>query len=343
MSKTNKPIVIWLLTGCFLIAAMVIIGGITRLTQSGLSMVEWKLIMGTVPPMSEAEWIDTFNKYKEFPEYKIVNTSFTLAQFKSIFWWEYIHRMLGRLIGIVFVIPFTVFLLQKRVKRELLKKLIVLFIIGGFQGFLGWYMVKSGLVKDPHVSHFRLAAHLIAAFSAFGYSLWIALDLTFGKSNPLQLSYRLKKLVLFVFGLLLLQIIYGAFVAGLKAGLYYNTWPLMGGTFVPEEIWNALSRDGISSLVNNITTVQFLHRTLGIIIGILALCIFFEAKRTYIKDTGPFNLIALTVLIQIILGIYTLLYKVPVVLGVVHQFGALVLFASFLYLIHRTMQVTPMD
>ena len=167
--KYDKGLVRWLMLGCVLIAAMVVIGGITRLTHSGLSMVEWKLIMGSVPPLNEAEWQDTFEKYKQFPEYKIMHNHFTLEDFKSIFMWEYLHRLLGRLIGLVFIFPFIYFLVKKRISKELLPKLILILIWGGFQGFLGWFMVKSGLVDNPNVSHFRLAIHLITAFGLCCY------------------------------------------------------------------------------------------------------------------------------------------------------------------------------
>ncbi len=333
MQKAHKPIFAWLLTGCFLIAAMVIIGGITRLTQSGLSMVEWKLIMGSVPPLNESQWQDIFDKYKAFPEYMIVNKHFTLEEFKSIFWWEYIHRMLGRLIGLAFIIPFLFFLIQNRISGNLLKKLIILFIIGAFQGFLGWFMVKSGLVNDPHVSHLRLAIHLIAAFTASGYSLWIALDLKSADSLPSAFPGHLKKVLYAAFALLIVQIVYGAFVAGLKAGLYYNTWPLMNGVLIPGEVWNALQREGISSLLNNVTSVQFIHRTLGLIVGLLIFYFVYISRKEKANNIS-IDALALVVIVQIILGIYTLIYQVPVVLGVIHQFGSLILFSIFIYIMH---------
>jgi len=334
MNYRLKPVYYWLLTGCVMIGLMVVIGGITRLTQSGLSMVEWKLFMGSVPPLNESQWQEIFDKYKAFPEYIIVNKHFTLEQFKSIFWWEYIHRILGRLIGLVFIVPFIIFLIQKRISRNLLKKLIILFVIGGFQGFLGWFMVKSGLVKDPHVSHIRLAIHLIAAFAAFGYSLWIALDIKFTDSLSRVLPKHLKMVLNTAFAFLIVQIIYGALVAGLKAGLYYGTWPLMNGVLMPDEIWNALQRDGMTSLVNNVTSVQFIHRNFGLIVGLLIFYFEYISRKRKVNH-GSSGLLVLVVIIQIILGIYTLIYHVPVVLGVIHQFSSLVLFTVFIYNLHR--------
>jgi len=333
MDKKLQPVYNWLLLGCFLIGLMVIIGGITRLTQSGLSMVDWKLYMGSIPPMNDDAWRQTFEAYQQYPEYQIVNKEFTLEDFKSIFWWEYIHRLLGRLIGIIFIIPFLVFLIQKRLNPSLTKKLIILLILGGFQGFLGWYMVKSGLVNNPHVSHFRLAAHLIAAFAAFGYSLWLALGIR--NETRFRIPQSLRKVLFWVFGILLLQIIYGAFVAGLKAGLYYNTWPLMGGEVIPKEAFDAFSRDGFSSLIHNITSVQFIHRTLAILVSGLFIFLWMKAREVSMPKS-IFFIPMVIVGIQFALGVTTLIMHVPVFLGVLHQLGALILFAATLIAIHRT-------
>ena len=329
MKQSLKPIYYWLLTGCTLIGLMVIIGGITRLTQSGLSMVDWKLFMGAIPPLSMEAWEATFEKYKAFPEYQIVNSNFSLNDFKAIFWWEYIHRNLGRLIGIVFIIPFIIFLVQKRVDAALLKKLIVLFLLGAFQGFLGWFMVKSGLVNDPHVSHYRLAAHLFAAFAAFGYSFWLALEI---RGSEVQ-NRNSGNLIYIGFSLLIIQIIYGAFVAGLKAGLYYNTWPLMAGQIVPTEFYEGLTREGLSALFTNITAVQFIHRTLGIAVLALVVALWVKARHIQGQEKAATFLLVF-VCVQFVFGVLTILLKVPIMLGVLHQFGALVLFAGFIYLIH---------
>jgi cytochrome c oxidase assembly protein subunit 15 len=345
MNKSQNPVIIWLMVGALLVVFMVVIGGITRLTQSGLSMVEWNLVMGSIPPMNETEWQQTFEKYKQSPEFNIVNYEFDLEDFKSIFWWEYIHRMLGRLIGLVFIFPFFIFLYQKRIDKPLLKKLISIFILGAFQGFLGWYMVKSGLVKDPHVSHYRLAAHLIAALTLFCLILLTALELIFKDS---KLKYdphlnRIRKLSIAGTILLTIQIIYGAFVAGLKAGLYYNTWPKMGIKWVPSEVGQAISRDGFISLVDNITVVQFIHRYLAWIVAIIVIMMWAKVRRRF-KDSdlwpGSQFLVGMTV-IQILLGIFTLVYQVPVSLGVIHQLGSVLLLGGFVFIIQRSESQKP--
>ena len=344
MNKSQNPVLIWLLTGTILVASMVSVGGITRLTQSGLSMVEWNLIMGSVPPLNQAEWEVTFEKYKESPEYQIVNYEFRLEEFKLIFWWEYIHRVLGRLIGLVFIIPFIIFMIQKRIDKPLLRRLILIFILGAFQGFLGWFMVKSGLVKDPHVSHYRLAAHLIAALTLFCLILWVALELLFkdkfenGEKPVLQKIRRLSVIGIFV---LTIQIIYGAFVAGLKAGLYYNTWPKMGASWIPSEVTESISREGIISLFDNTTLVQFIHRYVGWIVALIVLLIFNQVRKHATGsniEKGTYFLVGITIA-QILLGIFTLVNQVPVVLGILHQLGALFLLGGFLFVLNRSVTI----
>ena len=338
-NNKNKAIIIWLLTGCFLVAFIVIIGGITRLTHSGLSMVEWKLVSGSIPPLNEKEWQSTFEKYKQFPEYKIKHSYFQLSDFKSIFWWEFMHRNLGRFIGLVFILPFLYFLIRKKLNKQLLKKLIILLVIGGFQGFLGWFMVKSGLVNKPDVSHYRLAAHLVTALAAFSYSFWLALELLYPKDklgflDKTQIPTQLLKGVYILMGILVLQITYGAFVAGLKAGLFYNTFPKMGDEWIPQTINLGFKDMGIISLTENIATVQFIHRYLAIAVVVLTIYLWKIKNKfslnTYIKNS--LNIILIVVLVQFITGILTLLNAVPVPLGVVHQFGAIVVLSSGLYL-----------
>ncbi len=345
MEQKHKPVVIWLFTGVVLVATLVIIGGITRLTQSGLSMVEWKLIMGSIPPLNDAQWQETFEKYKQFPEYSIVNYAFTLGEFKSIFWWEYVHRMLGRLTGLVFIIPFTIFVMQNRVDRQMLKKLLFILLLGAFQGFLGWFMVKSGLVKDPHVSHLRLAAHLITAFIVIGFILWTIFSIIKPTRYP-KVDNKLGWIIKSGFSLLILQIIYGAFMAGLKAGLYYNTWPMMGDVWLPTEVLNSITREGLSAFSNNITLVQFIHRTLAFVVAGFIIWAWFQTKNNKIfHNSGQFSFqnislytatifLLIILVIQLILGITTLLFKVPVMLGVLHQFGALVLFGGYVFIVH---------
>lgn len=334
--KEHKPIIIWLLTGCFLIYLMVVLGGITRLTHSGLSMVEWNLIVGSMPPMSDADWVLPFSKYQQSPEYLIVNNQFSLEEFKSIYWWEYSHRFLGRLIGIVFLIPFFYFLLRKRLSKPLLKKLLFLLLLGGLQGVLGWYMVKSGLVKDPHVSHYRLAAHLISAFTVFGFTFWLALDLLFaGEDRTESTSSGIKKLASALLVVVVVQIIYGAFVAGLKAGYYYPTFPKMGDEWIAQGV--TFLKPMYTNFLEGIPGVQFVHRCTAYLVVILVSIIWFKSRKNILTplQKKSANFLMGIVLVQFLLGVFTILYSVPVVLGVLHQTGAFFLFASTLFFMHR--------
>ncbi|HJN63500.1 MAG TPA: COX15/CtaA family protein, partial [Flavobacteriales bacterium] len=215
--KKNKSIIFWLLSGCFLIFTMVVIGGITRLTHSGLSMVNWNLITGTILPLNEVQWQETFELYKTSPEYLKINSHFTLDEFKSIFFWEYLHRLIGRVLGLVFIIPFIYFLIKKKLTQKLKIQSTLLLLMGAMQGAIGWWMVKSGLVDRPDVSHYRLAIHLITAFLTCAYIVWIALPLIFSNNNAG--NSKLFRLNIGLFILIVIQIIYGAFVAGLDAGV----------------------------------------------------------------------------------------------------------------------------
>lgn len=226
--KCDRSIIIWLVFVCLMIFAMVIIGGITRLTDSGLSMVEWKPLMGAIPPLTEAEWLRVFDLYKQYPEYQKVNSGMELSEFKFIFFWEYFHRLFGRLIGVVFFIPYVYFLFKKKIEKKLNKKLFIAFILGGLQGLMGWYMVKSGLIDRPDVSHFRLAAHFGLALTIIGYIFWIILGQINFSNQKLIYYPKLFWSLAILLVILSVQIIYGAFVAGLDAGLAYNTFPTMG-------------------------------------------------------------------------------------------------------------------
>lgn len=333
--KNHKSIIIWLFTGCFLIYLMVVIGGITRLTHSGLSMVEWNPIIGSFPPMSDADWQIPFDKYKQTPEYQIINNQFSLEEFKSIYWWEYIHRFLGRTIGVVFLIPFFYFWLKKRFDRSMLKKMFVLLALGALQGVLGWYMVYSGLQKEPHVSHYRLAAHLISAFTVFGFTFWYALDLLYPQAiEENKIIKQVKRLSIWMFGIIVLQIIYGAFVAGLKAGLFYNTFPKMGTKFFPDTI---TSFDPFyKNFIENPSGVQFIHRTIAYIVLIIVLFVWETIRKMELTklQRSASNFMLGVVIVQFLLGIITLLYAVPVTMGVLHQTGAFFLFASSLFFMH---------
>ncbi|MBL4594750.1 MAG: COX15/CtaA family protein [Flavobacteriales bacterium] len=328
--NTHKPIIIWLLTGCALIFLMVVIGGITRLTNSGLSMVDWKLIMGMVPPLNEQDWIETFNKYKQFPEYQEVNFMFTLEEFKAIFFWEYLHRLIGRIIGIVFIVPFFYFLIKKRFVGKLMKQCLIILGMGAFQGFLGWWMVKSGLVDNPDVSHYRLAIHLIAAFLTFAYTFWVALSLINHKEERPNFP-SMRKWVSVLFVITVLQIIYGAFVAGLNAGFIMNTWPKMGERWIAETV--TVMEPFWTNFVDGVGGVQFVHRYLAYIVVGLVLFLLLKSSKYELNKTQSKSLVVLIVVvfIQFLLGIFTLLYAVPVWLGVTHQVGAFLLLGAIVY------------
>jgi len=337
MNNEDKPVSIWLGVGCFLIAAMVIVGGITRLTHSGLSMVEWNLLMGSIPPSSEEEWTEVFDKYKSSPEFILVNYNFSLEEFKSIYWWEYIHRMLGRFIGLVFIFPFGYFLVRRRLGKSLIKKLLMVFALGSLQAFLGWYMVKSGLVKDPSVSHYRLASHLVIALVLYGYVLILVFDLLFPTSGQAStVGKRLRNVSVLLLIITFVQFIYGAFMSGLNAGKVYNTFPKMGSQWIADSVGFAYRKNGLISLLENTASVQFIHRYLAVFILILVLIIWRKSRNisSYHLKLGA-NLLLVIVIVQFLLGVMTLLFAVPVVLGVLHQFMALVFLTAIIYYWHN--------
>ncbi len=332
VNSNNKGIAIWLLCGCFLIFCMVVIGGITRLTGSGLSITEWKPIMGTVPPLNDEEWQIAFQKYQQIPQFQKINYNFQLEDFKSIFWWEFIHRQLGRFIGIVFIIPFLWFYFKGRFDRSTLNKALFLFFLGGLQGVIGWLMVKSGLTERTNVSHIRLSIHLITAFFTFGFTLYFALEILLGKIKSSSEKIN-RRLIYILFSVVTLQIIYGAFVAGLHAGNIYNTFPLMNGKIIPEGLFYL--EPAWINFFDNQVMVQFIHRFLAGTIVLLSGLIFFPLLKSsinsYQKKAISFFLIAL--FLQVILGIFTLLTSVNIALAVLHQAAAFVLFSAGVFLI----------
>ncbi|WP_430467724.1 COX15/CtaA family protein [Winogradskyella ouciana] len=335
MKKDNKAVIYWLLIGCALIFVMVIVGGITRLTHSGLSISNYKLISGTIPPMNEVEWNEAFELYKQYPEYQKLNYGMSLEEFKDIYFWEWIHRVIGRFIGLVFIIPFVYFLIKKRLSKSTIKKSIILLIMGGFQGFLGWYMVKSGLVDRPDVSHYRLAAHLTTAFLTFAYTFWVALDLMF--PNKKQIDKKLRNLIRIGLIVLIIQIIYGAFVAGLDAGWIHNHWPFMSeGKFIHETVYIEQNPTYLN-FIEGKSGVQFVHRTLAYIVVIFILAIWYKATRNEIThwQTKGVNSLLIMVGVQFLLGVLTLIYAVPVWLGVLHQVGAFILLSCMVFTLHR--------
>jgi cytochrome c oxidase assembly protein subunit 15 len=335
MRKDNKNVVIWLLVGCILIFVMVVVGGITRLTHSGLSISNYKLISGTIPPMNEIEWQEAFELYKQYPEYQKLNYRFTLEDFKDIYFWEWLHRVIGRLIGVVFIIPFIYFLIKRQFTKATLRKTIILLALGSFQGFLGWYMVKSGLVDKPDVSHYRLAAHLLTAFITFAFTFWVILDILFPDKK--QILKSLRNLIRFGLGVLLLQIMYGAFVAGLDAGFIHNHWPMMSeNTFMHPTV--CLEQNPLyKNFVEGKSGVQFVHRILAYIVTAFVFIIWFKARKHAITryQIWGLNALLITLGIQFLLGVFTLLLQVPVWLGVAHQVGAFFLLTSMVFTLHR--------
>ena len=335
--NSNQAISWWLLTCLSLIFAMVILGGVTRLTGSGLSMVNWHPIHGSIPPLSKQQWQQEFGNYQQSPEFQKINRDMNVDEFKSIFWFEYSHRMLGRLIGLVFLLPFLYFWWRKRIPQGLTPRLFIMFGLGGLQGLLGWYMVKSGLVSNPHVSQYRLTAHLLSAVLIYGFILWTILDLNQGRGYQALKSSTVanwRKISLALIALVLLTVVSGGFVAGLKAGLIFNSFPLMGGKWIPEGI--AALSPWYLNLFENMVTVQFSHRLLAITSGILVL-VWYIKGRSHFEDPAlkrSFKLVGMVVIIQVLLGISTLLMHVPVWLGAMHQAGAMLLISVMLMNIH---------
>ena len=335
MKKDNKKVVYWLLTGCTLIFIMVIVGGITRLTHSGLSISNYKLISGTIPPMNNVEWEAAFDLYKQYPEYQKLNNQFTLQDFKDIYFWEWFHRVIGRFIGLVFLIPFLYFLITKQLSKPTIKKAMMLLCLGAFQGFLGWYMVKSGLVDNPDVSHYRLAAHLTTAFITFAYTFWVALDLIF--LNKKQINKSFRNLIRWGLAVLLLQIIYGAFVAGLDAGWIHNHWPMMSeGKFIHETVYTEQT-PVLKNFIEGKSGVQFIHRILAFIVVGFIISIYLKSRKLKLSNNQSkgINYLIIMVGIQFLLGVLTILLQVPVWLGVAHQVGAFLLLSIMTFTLHR--------
>jgi cytochrome c oxidase assembly protein subunit 15 len=334
-----KPLRAWLWTGMVMVLAMVAIGGITRLTDSGLSMVDWKPIMGAVPPLGQAEWNHAFEQYKGSPQYRELNPHFELADFKRIFWWEYIHRLFGRIIGLVFMLPFGWFLLRGRLSAGMVWRLSILLMLGAAQGLLGWYMVKSGLVQVPRVSHFRLAAHLLTALAAALYIKWLLSEL-----KPVEPLGKWVKIIPFarwnvgLFLLVVLQIAYGAFVAGKDAGHIHNTWPLMDGSFLLAAA-TGLQPFWLNLLQNN-SMLQFIHRSLAIVLLVFVLSLWWESAKRHMPALviRQYGLLCLAVIGQFILGVITLLLKVPLVTALAHQLLAAVVLLQVVNLLHVSLR-----
>ena len=328
----NRQIAIWLLICCGLVFAMVVLGGVTRLTGSGLSMVDWRPIMGWLPPLSETEWQRTFEMYQLSPEFQKINSHMDVNAFKGIFWLEFLHRLLGRTIGIVFALPFLFFMVKGYIAVREWPKYTLMFLLGGLQGVLGWYMVKSGLVDNPHVSQYRLTAHLVAAFLIYAYMFWVAMSLLFPQAGNSRHPWYRRTLLLTC--LISITIISGGFVAGLKAGEIYNTFPMMGNAWIPpgltalEPFWR--------NFTDNLTTVQFDHRVLAITTFILIVVFWVRARKTEMPPRARVasNALLHTAVLQVVLGISTLLLSVPTFLAAAHQAVAMLLFTVALFVVH---------
>lgn len=325
----------WLFIMAAMVFAMVVLGGVTRLTDSGLSMVEWRPLTGWLPPFSEAEWMRLFEKYKAYPEFRKMNPDMTLTGFEAIFWLEFLHRLWGRAIGVAFFVPFVVFALRGWITRALAWRLAAMFIGGGLQGAMGWFMVKSGLVDDPDVSQYRLAAHLIIAFAIYAYILWVAISLWRGGEFPDAIP-SLKRAGTVLVGLIFVTAFSGALVAGLDAGLTYNTFPLMDGDLVPDGMFTM--SPAYLNLFENITTVQFDHRVLAVTTFVAVLAFWLAGLRRGAAGRlrKALNAMALMVLVQVALGILTLVLVVPVPLAAAHQAGAAVLLGIAVWALRET-------
>ena len=323
----NFQISLWLVSLMSIILLMIIVGGLTRLTESGLSMVDWRLFMGTIPPLSHGDWLKVFEDYKQYPEYQIKNINMTLSEFKYIFWWEYGHRVLGRLIGIIFIIPFIYFALKKYFSNEELYSYSFLLFLGGAQGIIGWWMVKSGLDVNPYVSHLRLAVHLIIAqiiLSLIAYLFLKRFDIGIYKNN-----FSSHKTFFIFFNIIIFfTVIYGAFMAGLDAGKSFNTWPKMGDNYIPENL--IFIEDRLFGFFDNSVFIHFFHRALAYLsfLTILYMCFkhFKGIENKYQKI--HFLIVLFLVLIQLFIGVFVVLSNVQVSLGSIHQIIGTLLFVS---------------
>ena len=323
--RVNNHISLWLISMFIIISIMIVVGGLTRLTDSGLSITQWQLFSGFLPPLNSSQWTMYFDLYKKIPEFKLQNYDMTLSEFKVIFWWEWAHRFLGRLIGISFLIPLIYF--SFKIKFKKLLSLYFVFILICFQGFIGWYMVRSGLVERVDVSHFRLSMHLIIAFIILSMILWnyLKLKVKIYYQNTINSFFPLTFLIL-----IFLQIIIGAFVSGMDAGKIYNSWPLMGNSFFPDD--NELINLFQISALSDPSLVQFIHRNLAYFIGFFYLCIFFYVYKNKIKNLyKSLNVLGFFIILQIILGIFTLLYGAQIIIASMHQISSIFLVSSCIY------------
>ena len=323
--KINNQLSLWLILMFFIISIMIVVGGLTRLTDSGLSITQWELFSGFLPPLNESDWIMYFELYKKIPEFKLQNYNMSLQEFKIIFWWEWGHRFLGRLIGIMFLIPLIYF--SFRIKIIKLLNLYFIFLLICFQGFMGWYMVSSGLVNRIDVSHFRLSIHLLIAFLILSLIFWNYLKI----SNNKYISKKINPLFPFFFlFLVFIQIVIGAFVSGMDAGKIYNSWPLMGMSYFPND--NNLINLFKLSAFSDPSLVQFIHRNLAYIIGLFYIFIFYKIYKNKMRELYlSINLLGFFIILQIILGIFTIIYGAQILIASMHQISSIFLVSSSIY------------
>jgi cytochrome c oxidase assembly protein subunit 15 len=336
LGKTNgendRKIAIWLFVCCFMVVMMVGIGGVTRLTESGLSMTGWKPITGWLPPITESQWMEHYEGYRQSPEYKHINYGMNLEEFKGIFWLEYIHRLAGRITGLVFFIPLLFFIYKKAIDKPLAKKLVGVLFLGGFQGVVGWLMVSSGLKDAPHVSQYWLAFHLCMAFILFAILFLMGLKRYIGNKRFLISTKGIDKFSIVVTSLIFIQVFWGALVAGLNAGYIYNTFPLMEGRLIPNELITI--KPWFMNFFDNVKTVQYTHRCLAVLLSVVIFAFWLKARRTPIYKSV--NLLMLLLIVQFSLGVLTLIHVVPIALASAHQLVALLLFANSLYINYIT-------
>ena len=341
--RSSKPVAIWLLIGVGMIIIQILLGGITRLTGSGLSITEWNVVTGTLPPMSEQQWMVEFEKYKQTPQFNLLNFDFTLKDFKFIFFWEWFHRFWARLIGIVFAIPFVIFLIQRRFKPSMVKPMLILFLLGALQGAIGWIMVASGLTGDAvYVKPAKLALHFVFALGLLSYAFWFAMELLV-PSHQLVVNKPIRKFTISILAVLLLQLVYGAFMAGHKAATAAPTWPDINGSVMPAGMMN--NQEGLLNLIDNKILIHFIHRGLAYVLLVLIILLTVRLYKT--SGSFLFNKTRwwplLLVLIQVLLGIFSVLTSIKIIPGQwgvfewmaqLHQLVAMLLLLSLVWIVY---------
>ncbi len=334
--ECGKSVRVWVGAICFLLVLLISIGGITRLTGSGLSITDWKPIMGAIPPLSEAAWNEAFQKYQEIPQFKLINHQMTLPEFKSIFFWEWFHRLIARTIGLVVIFPAVFFWFRNRISKRVMKRTLIGFALGGLQGALGWFMVMSGLSERVSVSHFRLAAHLTLALTILAYFTWLLRDLQTKRSSVTPEGTALiGKIYRIGLGFFIFQVVYGAFVAGLKAGWGFNTWPKMNGEWIPSSFFG-LGDGFFENVLSNPAAVHWIHRTNGIFLFGLALLLWRAARKPGVARELKRYSVATShgMMTQFWVGVLTVVFVIPIPLAVFHQFFAALLVIVFTVLGH---------